>query len=175
MVALVVGIGLLLAPSAFAHTELVSSSPADGATLTRAPSRVVLTFDEAVSTVGAAIVVTAPDGTRVDSGPTAVDGATVRVALDPLSDAGRYTVAYRVVADDGHPETATLTFTYQDGAEATATPTPTAVSASPAAADPSSAGGSATAWIVGAVALVVIVTVAWLSMRRRGAHGADGQ
>lgn len=172
--ALILGLGLVLTPTASAHTELVSASPADGSTVPRSPSRVVLTFDEAVSDVGDAIVVTAPSGARVDDGPTQVQGARVSVGLQRLTEVGGYTVAFRVVSDDGHPVTDTLTFTFQPasaGSSTTATATPTPTLATSPAADGASGGASsgATPWIAVAVTAVIIVVVAWLLLRRRRA------
>jgi hypothetical protein len=134
---------------------------------------VVLTFDEAVSDVGDAIVVTAPSGARVDDGPTQVQGARVSVGLRRLTEVGGYTVAFRVVSDDGHPVTDTLTFTYQPASAgasttATATPTPT-LATSPAAGEAPGGSSGATPWIAVAVAAVIIVVVAWLLLRRRRA------
>jgi copper resistance protein C len=174
LVAVVLALGVLLAPNAWAHTELVSATPADGSTVTTAPHRVVLTFDEAVGEVGDAIVVTAPGGGRVDDGPTQVDGARVSVGLERLTEAGEYTVAFRVVSDDGHPVTDTLTFTYQPPTGGTTTTTPgTSGASSPAtttaAGDAGTGSGDATPWIVIAVVAVIIVVVTWVLVRRRRA------
>ena len=163
---LLVAAGLGLAPAASAHSELVSASPADGSTVSTPPKHVVLTFNEDVGTVGDAIIVTSPSGARVDTGATKVDGAKVSVALKPVTEPGTYTVAYRVVSDDGHPVTAQLTFSFQSPSTTTA---PASSVASPGASDPSSSGGNATPWIVVAALAVIVVVAAWLLMRRRRA------
>ena len=110
------------AAPARAHSQLISMSPADGSTVTVAPLRVVLTFDEDVQHIGDAVVVTAPDGSRVDAGPPAIQGPTVSEPLKALTVRGHYTVAYRVVSDDGHPVTRTLGFDLAAGTAPTATP-----------------------------------------------------
>ena len=53
---------LLTAAPAFAHTTLESSDPADGASLSTAPTQVTLTFAEAVNLPSDPIGVTGPDG-----------------------------------------------------------------------------------------------------------------
>jgi len=98
---------------AAAHSELVDSDPADGASLSAAPSMVTLTFSEAVADP-AFIVVTAPDGTRVSAGDadTLDDEVTQRLnASAAKTQAGSWTVAYRVLPTDGHPVTGELAFT----------------------------------------------------------------
>jgi copper resistance protein C len=99
-----------LAAPASAHSQLISMDPADGSTVAVAPTQVVLTFDENIQHIGAAVVVIGPGGTRVDDGPVVVAGPTATEQLHPLTTPGRYTVSYRVVSDDGHPVTCTLGF-----------------------------------------------------------------
>jgi len=114
----------LSATPASAHASLVRSSPANGSTVTSAPSRVTLTFDDAITR--AAIVVTDSTGHRVDRGATRVVGTVAAVDVD-LADAGRYAIAYRVVSDDSHPVTHTLSFAFAPTgsvAPAAATTTP---------------------------------------------------
>jgi methionine-rich copper-binding protein CopC len=98
---------------ASAHAGLVRVEPADGATVSAAPSTVTLVFDEKLR-APAAIVVTDPAGTQVQQGKAGVAGAsaTVRVAVRA---AGRYTVEFRVVSADGHPVADTSTFVYRPG------------------------------------------------------------
>jgi methionine-rich copper-binding protein CopC len=162
------------ATSAWAHSVLVSMSPAVGSTVAVAPTEVVLTFDEAVQDVGDAVLVTAPDGTRVDDGQPVISGATVTERLKPLPVVGRYSVTYRVVSDDGHPVTRTLAFTF-DG---TPNANPAGVTASASASDTagSSPAGSAASKIAvlallllaGVVALLVVLVNQRSSRSRRG-------
>lgn len=160
---------------AWAHTELESSTPADGASLDRAPAEIALTFSEDVPADGATITVTGPDRADRVAGPaTAADG-TLTVPLQPLGAAGPYTVEYRVVSDDGHPVSGTVTFTLTSPGPAAsaqpaapASPAPPATTAAPdpapAAATGDDDGAPVWPWIV--VAVVVIGAGAALALRR---------
>jgi len=96
---------------AAAHAYLVSSTPADGATVATAP-QVILRFDEAVNRSFAVVRVTGHDGRRWDVGSPSVMGATATQRLAPLPAAGAYALSYRVVSDDGHPVSQELHFTF---------------------------------------------------------------
>jgi methionine-rich copper-binding protein CopC len=108
------------ATAASAHATLDSTSPRAGAVVQGRVQAVRLTFDEAVGTP-AFIAVTGPQG-RVDTGGARVDGAVVSVGLKDSLPAGRYSVAFRVVSDDGHPVESSYTFQVK----AAAAPSPAA-------------------------------------------------
>ena len=99
------------AGQAQAHAELIGSSPGEGATLDKAPSRVVLVFNDNVQTNFAEIVVTAPDGAGISTGDAAVTANKVVATLGRPTAAGDYKVAWRVVSDDGHPVDGRFTYT----------------------------------------------------------------
>lgn len=152
-VALVVALVLLatvgLAGPAAAHATLIGSDPADGASLTAAPTTVTLTFDDALAEFEPVVTVTGPDGNQYQSGPATVDGAKLTSAVAPLTAAGAYTIAYRVVSDDGHPVEGQLHFELAVPAPGTTavpavpSPSPAAPSVtSPAVTSPSSSAGS---------------------------------
>jgi copper transport protein len=110
---LLAALGMLAAaPAASAHASLVSSSPADGALLARAPARVSSTFDEQVSISADSLKVFAPNGDRVDTGATTRGSrpAEITVALLPGLGRGTYTVGWHVVSDDSHPVQGAFTF-----------------------------------------------------------------
>jgi|GEM_PF-2873281 len=158
-VLLLSGVGVLAAVPAWAHAQLVAMTPADGSTVAVAPAQVVLLFDENIQPIGDAVVVTGPDGSRVDTGPVLVHDATATQRLRPLVDRGRYTVSYRVVSDDGHPVTRTLTFVLSTGL---------AVASSPAAAPAAEAAGAGGGhWWVGAAALAAALLAAVGLLRAR--------
>jgi copper resistance protein C len=90
------------APAAHAHAELVRTWPAPCAT-DRPVHEVRLRFGEALAEGLAQVAVTGPSGSAT-SGDPVIAGADVVVPLRPLTDAGSYSVAYRVVAADGHAE-----------------------------------------------------------------------
>ena len=126
-----------VAGPAAAHTELIGSSPADGATLTTAPTEVLLEFSQAVQTEFGQVAVLDDAGTHHEQGGPQIAGAIVTQSLDKLVP-GAYQISYRVGAADGHPITGTLTFTVASAPASTsdtqtASPVPSLESAS---ADP---------------------------------------
>ncbi|WP_168929408.1 copper resistance CopC family protein [Nocardioides sp. GY 10113] len=100
---------------AAAHTSLVGSTPEDGARLDALPAEMTFTFSEPISPP-AYVVVTAPDGTPAAAEEVRVAGTEVSVALADPGIAGRYTAAFRVVSEDGHPVTGQLSFDVGDAA-----------------------------------------------------------
>jgi hypothetical protein len=128
---------LATALAASAHAALRSMTPAAGSTVTTPPTEVVLTFNEAISTSFATVTVTDDDGRPVSRGRPAVSGRTVTQALEEIGP-GRYTVAFRVVSEDGHPVSQKLSF-------AVALPSPTVTTPSAtSASEPSPTPSSAT-------------------------------
>jgi methionine-rich copper-binding protein CopC len=173
-VTVLAGLALLLGTlPASAHTRLESSDPADGASLDTAPQTVTLTFNEAIPAEFSAITVIGPDGVAYQTGPVSADGGRVSTAVSPLGPAGRYEIGYRVVSDDGHPVTGSVSFTLTTPGtpptSAVAAPT-TGAAAGPSA--PASAAATTAAdggmpvwpWIVGAVVLVGAGVVAALRL-----------
>jgi copper transport protein len=103
---------LITAAPASAHAVLVSSSPADGSVVARAPARVSATFDEPVGVSADSLRVFAPNGARADSGPT-VHGSKPTQIVVPLKRGlgpGTYTVSWHVISADSHPVSGALTF-----------------------------------------------------------------
>lgn len=102
-------LGLLTTTPAAAHTELVRSTPKDGARLAKAPDDLTLVFDEPVDL--ADVRVMTPDGDRLPV--TRVPGrssATVRVAL-PHAAGNTLAVTWSVIDEgDGHASSGKLTF-----------------------------------------------------------------
>ena len=105
------------APSASAHATLVSSSPANGATLTKAPTSFVLTFDENVEVGPAKILIYDGSGRLVhvgktvgDGNPKAADAKALAVTLPHLGK-DRYLVRWTTItSDDLHPVDGRLNF-----------------------------------------------------------------
>jgi copper transport protein len=96
----------LWAGTVSAHSLVRSTDPKAGSTVRRAPSAVVIRFNEAVELAFGGIQVLGPDRRRVDVGKTGYGPAgrkTIRVGLAPDLANGRYTVVWRIVAADGHP------------------------------------------------------------------------
>ncbi|MEY4493415.1 MAG: hypothetical protein RL355_764 [Actinomycetota bacterium] len=114
-------------PSASAHTELVNTSPIDGAEIDVAPAVISLTFSDPVLEVGTAIVLNQADGTEVELGELTFEGATVSASAPADLTPGEYTVTWRAAADDGHVQTGEFAFTFNGtvvavDSEATALP-----------------------------------------------------
>ena len=111
---------IISAVAADAHAALKSVTPGDGETVATAPGKVTLEFNEPIGTSFATVTVTGPSG-DVGRGRAEVDATTVTQALADGLPGGDYTVAFRVVSEDGHPVSDTTTFTV-----ATATPSTSA-------------------------------------------------
>ena len=108
---LAVVVGLAFAAPAAAHTVLVSSDPAAGASLSSGPSRVSATFNEDLQAEFAAMTVVGPDGNIWSRGEPEVRGRVAGVGLRPLGPSGSYTVNYRVTSADGHVVAGSWSFT----------------------------------------------------------------
>ncbi|WP_101788583.1 copper resistance CopC family protein [Nonomuraea indica] len=104
---------------ALAHNVLVGSDPKDGATLSSAPDRITLVFDQPARKGYAQVSVTGPDGASHVDGEAVVAAEKVSVKVEPLPANGAYTVGYRVLSADGHPITGKITFTLKAVAPAT--------------------------------------------------------
>jgi methionine-rich copper-binding protein CopC len=152
---------------ASAHAHLVRTVPGAGATVTVAPARVHLVFDENVRTP-ATLVVTGPSGMRVDQGQAQVLDNTASVRVDVMT-AGRYTVAFRVVSADGHPVSAQTSFRFTPGGSAQpGTAHPGMAQAGHAGHEaPAAGGGFSRGRVIGIVAVAaLLVGLALLTVRR---------
>lgn len=123
-------------PSAQAHADLVSSNPAVGAHLDALPTRIEVTFDGKLLTIGGAktnvLMVRDSQGSQIDAKNSQVSGAMLNVDVKPVTTSGEFTVSWRVVSSDGHPEEGSYQFTVGQ-ITASAIPTPSG-SSSPAQA-----------------------------------------
>jgi methionine-rich copper-binding protein CopC len=165
---------LLTAGPASAHTELTSSSPAEGASLAAPPRKIELTFAEPVTLQPDPISVTGPDGAKWTVGTPAVVDAVITAPVTPSGPAGAYTLTYKVVSDDGDKVTAAVHFTLtapvpSSSAAPTSSAGAAAATQSPAPKpDPASEiGKSVPAWVWILVAVVVVVAAAVVALRLR--------
>ncbi|GAA1493497.1 copper resistance CopC family protein [Curtobacterium herbarum] len=190
--------GLATAAPASAHSGLTGSTPAEGAVVSSDLRQVDLTFTEAPLAgldAGLRIEVRDQAGQDESTGEVTVAGTTMSKQVD-LS-AGPHTMLWRYVSPDGHPIDGQVAFTVQGAPSAAAEPTgtPTATPSreargssgtsvtttpTPAAAADRADGTSADAspsalpWVIGGVALVVVLgVVVVLASRRRSAPAAD--
>ena len=108
---------LLLSAGAHAHPKLLSSTPAEGATVT-APAKIELNFSEKLTTQfsGAKLLMTEMAGmahapmpvkAKVSGGS---DPKTMLITPTAPLVAGTYKVEWRAVSSDTHPITGSVTF-----------------------------------------------------------------
>ena len=126
LMAVVAAYLMLSAGPATAHAGLTSSDPRAGQRLQSAPEQVRLEFNEPINPEFANVRV-AVNGTFL-AAPIKVAAGVVTVtppesAVQRSADA-RWTVAYRVVSEDGHPVVGTLRFVVA-AAQDVASPSPT--------------------------------------------------
>lgn len=124
-----------------AHAALLSSTPADGASVATLPAQSTLTFSEDINPDFAQTVVQGSGG-PVTVSPT-VSGPVVTVPLPSDLGSGKIAVRYRVVSKDGHPIAGEIGFTVGTGAGGSAsTPGAPATGASGSSGAPGSATAS---------------------------------
>lgn len=131
LAALVAVLALLAVPALVsAHAELATSDPEDGATVEGTPGVIVADFTETLAD-GSGLVLSGPDDTRIAEGGIDESNDT-RMSIEPPDlAAGDYVVRWTAVAEDGHVERGSYSFTVTE--PATPEPTPTAApSATPA-------------------------------------------
>ena len=160
---------LATAGPAAAHNVLISSDPADGATLNAAPATVSFTFDQPIENFDPVLAIIGPNGNGFAAGAPTVSGSVISARM-LAGPAGQSRAAYRIVSADGHPVTGQITFTLTQAAAGSATGTPPSGSAptggDDASAHPSSGGLSAWLWIGIGVAAVLVVVAIVLALRR---------
>jgi methionine-rich copper-binding protein CopC len=164
-----------LAAPAAAHAALTGTDPEDGAVLAEAPAEVSATFSENLDGPSTEIAVTDPAGAVVDVADPVYDGDTFTQPM-LYTTPGTYTVAFRVISEDGHRIDDSLEFTvesipeglYAPGSEPTtdATESAAATTAAPeqsseeattaAAAEEDSNTGAALAAILLGLLIVVV-------------------
>ncbi|THV30090.1 copper resistance CopC family protein [Glycomyces paridis] len=182
------------AAPASAHAALVSTDPEDGAVLAEAPAEVSATFSELLDGPSTEIAVTDPSGAVVAVADPSFDGDTFTLPM-LYTTAGEYTVAFRVISEDGHRVDGQLAFTvesipeglYAPGSEPTAleeAPSSEAPEASDseaaattaAAADSdgddeeSNTGATLAAILLGLLVIVVVGVVLVKTLGRKGGH-----
>ncbi len=111
--AVLVGAGLLAAPSAFAHAHLKTAAPSVGETIQAAPTEVALNFTEGLEPRFSTIEVKDKGGVRVDTGaPHLAPGDNKHFSVDvkPLTP-GIYTVIWHATSVDTHRTEGTFQFT----------------------------------------------------------------
>ena len=147
------------AAPAYAHAELVDSSPANGERLQAAPREVVLRFTERVSPVQEAFrLLDAATGDRLPAAAgfeEPADGSTLRYPLPDLPD-GSYLVTWRVVSADSHPVAGSFSFGIGQDAPPVTTSSATVTSAPWPVTAARGIGYLAFAMVAGALALALL-------------------
>jgi methionine-rich copper-binding protein CopC len=170
------------AAPAWAHSSLISSSPAADSVLAQPPDRVELVFNEEIRDFQPKLAITVGTADPVEVTPT-VDGATVRADLTGLGLATgsdgtpmAWKIGYRVVSADGHPVSGLIPFSVGDGPAPS--PVASAAAGSVQAGSEQAGGGQAGGlggwwWVVGLAVVIAAVGAGWLL--RRGRHSAQGE
>lgn len=163
---------MLSSAPAAAHTNVISTNPSDGQSLSAAPQSVSVRFAADLLTAGARLVATDASGTQVDVGEATVDGGMVTATWPTSATSGQFTVAYRAVARDGHPLQGSFEFGIAPKKGSADTPEASAPppldSASPAAAqEPANSEPSGVNPLVWALLAAGVLGIAALIWRAR--------
>lgn len=150
--------GLIAPPPAFAHDDVVATSPSNGEQVTEVPEEVRI--DLADTPGSGAGSVTGPDGQASRVGRVRIAGKTLVITIRPTTALGTYTVEFRMLSADGHPTSGTLSFEVVKQSASDA--------ASPASDSPTTANANASATRGGGVSEV---SLAWLWAAIAGGGG----
>lgn len=169
------------ANASFAHTDVAVTTPADGSTVKSGLLDVTVSFNDAIVNLDGSsqIIVTDTDGTEVIGSCVVVDKKVLTKKITVYS-AGVYNVAWRTVAEDGHPISGKFSFTaegdYEGGDDyPSCAATDTDNGKYPVATVPSTnkttAGSDPTLWLILGGLLVVLATVGYSiwRLKRRSA------
>ena len=191
VVSLVIVIAALAAPaSVFAHSELETATPADGAKLTAPPAEIVLTFSAPLNPSKSSLTLRDPSGAQIAKGGVDPDDDTVMRLTPPALEPGTYEIRWTSVAEDGDLLRDTLHFELTAPVTPAPTPSPSASpssapslspspvaspslvpSPSPSAADaPAASTTDVLLPILAAIAVIVLLGVWLLRNRSRGAR-----
>ncbi|MCZ3387589.1 MAG: copper resistance protein CopC [Actinomycetia bacterium] len=169
----VAALTLLPVTAASAHSELVESTPADGAELKQAPTQVQLVFDEAIQQQGGDIVVSVRASTVSDATTFATEANVATIGLTGPAQPGSYTVKYRIVSADGHIGSGTfgysVTGTSPASPDATTSPPQDAGDTGDTGNSGDSEDSSGTVvWVLGLGAIGIASVAAIISVAVRG-------
>ena len=155
-VLLALPLAVVIAGPAAAHTKVVSSSPANGSSLTSTPTEVSITFDEVPKSI-TSVRAQSSDGPLVAVGEPVLNDKTVTVSWPQDQAPGLYRLVCVLVSDDGDPVEETLIFSYSSPGGPVAAPVP--------AVDAQSTMGKI--WILGVVIVALAALALLLQTRRR--------
>lgn len=178
---LCLGIGLVAAPSASAHDQLISSNPTEGQRLGAAPSTITLSFSAELLTLGYEIRVMDADSKNWAQGTATLTRESLSQPVAVGMPEGEYQVRWRVVSSDGHPINGSYSFLVGETAQAGSIPDiaaqePAATSVDASESD-SVTGSSVPVWVVpalvgaGAGLALYVGYLVVSSVRRRSSAG----
>jgi methionine-rich copper-binding protein CopC len=98
----------LFASVSMAHVHLKQSVPAEGATVTAAPTQIVLTFSEAALVT--ALTIQQDGGAQQKLGPLPTEASKTLTVPSPGLKSGKYVVTWRAVSPDKHVMSGQLHF-----------------------------------------------------------------
>jgi len=153
-------ITLLFAPAAQANT-LVATSPIAGSTLKAGPSAITITTEFPLIEEGNEIVVTDPNGKRVDTGILTVLGTDAVAEMKPLQTSGIYKVSYLLLSEADIPLEGSYTFTYSAVVLSTpsASATPQPMASASATAQPVGSNFGTNLFVIFLLGLSILVLV----------------
>jgi methionine-rich copper-binding protein CopC len=94
-----------------AHAKLLKTSPADKATVAKAPTSVQLWFNEAIDVKLSKVEVTGPDGKIALGVVHAMEPKQLMGPITGKMTNGVYAVNWQTAGDDGHVQKGSFTFT----------------------------------------------------------------
>ena len=146
------------ATNASANT-LVSTNPISGSTLSVSPTNVTVTGQVTLladAPDASSIIVTDPNGVRVDDGTIYISDMSATVGVRPLVESGSYTVAYSLAAEGDAPLEGSFTFKYlAPSVISTANPNPEPTQAQ----TPASSSWGTNVFVIVMLIVSVLVTI----------------
>jgi len=186
---------LAVAGPAWAHNQVVSSTPRSGQTLTELPAQFSIVTNESLLDIGGqgrgfAFQIRDSAGRYYETGCVSITDATMTTPAR-LGAPGAYTVIFQLVSQDGHTVSGEIPFRWAPGAAVVPSPGSTAPASCPGSSAPpaqvaegtgSEAARDSTVpladvlWVGGVLLVVAIAVVVTLVVvaRRRGDEHDDG-
>jgi methionine-rich copper-binding protein CopC len=167
-----VAASLFAATPAFAHDELIDSTPAAGETLTTLPAAFSITMNEDLLDLddkgsGFGILIQDSNGLYYGDGCVNVNGPTMS-ADAVLGEPGEYTFIWQVVSSDGHPTSDEFTFAWApEGDFAAATGSATAGDCNGQYARDAPAEVNPLPWVLGGVVVTAAAILTFVLIRRK--------
>lgn len=155
---------------AAAHTDILSTDPAEGQNLAEPPEQILLRFNSDLLAAGGQLRAVDEAGTQVQLGPVQVQKTAMSADWPAAAANGTYRVSYRAVARDGHPIQGTFSFRVAADPSASAVPAPAPTgspAASPAASPPAQSGSGGSNLLLPGLFLLAVGVVGVLVWRLR--------